>query len=238
MPPFGTLHTTVTFLHARVTKILAAANLGNLDIQIAPDFQYGITNQSADYKAKFPHGKIPAFETPAGFYLAEASAIAYYVADSGSCREQLLGRTAEDRARVQMWVSFADSGVWTDGGAILGPMLGTVRYNAEDVEFHEAQFVRCLRRLEEQLAGEGGKVWLVRDDEPSLADLSVASGLLWPLKTFVDEEFRGEFPRVMEWWERLMAVDGVGRAFNAPVKLAERRPAADGSEAVALRASA
>ncbi|KAF2442505.1 glutathione S-transferase [Karstenula rhodostoma CBS 690.94] len=211
MAPFGTLYTTVNFLHARVTKILAAANLNNLDIQIAPDLQYGITNHTAAYRAKFPHGKIPAFETPSGFHLAEGSAIAYYVAECGPRREQLLGRTPEDRALVQM-------------------------YSKEDVEVHETQFVRCLRRLEEQLAGEG-KVWLVRDDELSLADLSVASGLLWPLKMFMDAEFRAGFPRVMEWWGRLMAVEGVGKAFGAPVKLAGRRPAADGSEAEARRGS-
>ncbi|OAF99044.1 uncharacterized protein CC84DRAFT_1223337 [Paraphaeosphaeria sporulosa] len=169
MAPFGTLHTTTTFLHARVTKILAAANLNGLDVQVEPNFQYGITNKTPAYLAKFPHGKIPAFETPTGFYLAEASAIAFYIADSGPLRDQLLGRTPEDRALVQMWVGFADSGLWVDGGAILGPMLGTVGYNAEDVAFHDTQFMRCLRRLEEHLAGEG-KVWLVRDEEGAASE--------------------------------------------------------------------
>lgn len=236
MPPFGTLYTTVQFLHARITKILAAANLNGLEILIDPAFKYGITNQSADYKARFPHGKIPAFETPAGFCLAEGSAIAYYVADSGPRREQLLGRTPEERALVQMWISFADSQIWPDGGAILGPMLGTAKYNKDTVDSKEVQFVRALHRLEHHLAQEG-KVWLVRDDEVSLADLSVASGLLWPLKTFMDPEYRKNFPKMMEWWTRLLAVEGVGKAFNAPVQLATRRPAANGSDAATIKAS-
>ncbi|KAJ4288030.1 hypothetical protein N0V90_012046 [Kalmusia sp. IMI 367209] len=236
MAPFGTLYTTTQFLHARVTKILAAANLNGLEIFINPDFKFTITNENPEYKTKFPHGKIPAFETASGFYLAEGSAIAYYVADSGPRREQLLGRTAEDRALVQMWVSFADSELWPNGGAILVPMRGEGKYIKEIVDSKEAQFVRALERLELQLTPEG-KVWLVRDNELSLADLSVASGLLWPLSTFMDPEYRKRFPKVVEWWERLLAVDGVGKAFNAPVKLTERRPAADGNDASALQAS-
>jgi elongation factor 1-gamma len=178
MTPFGTLYTTVKFLHARVTKILAAANLNGLDISIDPDFKYGVTNRTAEYISKFPHGKIPAFETASGFYLAEGSAIAYYVADSGPRRDQLLGRTPEERALVQMWISFADSQIWPDGTAILSPMMGSSKYDKEVVGFHESQFVRALQRLEQHL-DQGDKVWLVRDDELSLADLSVASGLLW-----------------------------------------------------------
>ena len=178
MAPFGTLYTTVYFLHARVTKILAAANLNDLEILINPDFKYGVTNKSAEYLTKFPHGKIPAFETPSGFCLAEGSAIAYYVADSGPRRDQLLGRTAEERALVQMWISFADSQIWPDGGAILGPMMGQGKYDKEIVDFKESQFIRALQRLEHHLV-QNDRLWLVRDDELSLADLSVASGLLW-----------------------------------------------------------
>lgn len=236
MAPFGTLYTTNGFLHARITKILAAANLNGLEILIDPDFQYGVTNKSAEYRAKFPHGKIPAFETPSGFYLAEGSAIAYHVADSGPRREQLLGRTAQDRALVQMWISFADSQIFPDAGAILTPMLGQSAYDKDVVDVKEAQFLRALRRLEVHLAQEG-KTWLVRDDELSLADLSVAAGLLWPLQNFMDPEYRKEIPKTMEWWERVLKVEGVGKAFNAPVKLARRKPAADGSDAEAMRAS-
>ena len=53
----------------------------------------------------------------------------------------------------------------------------------------------------------------------------------------MDPEYRKDFPKIIQWWERLLAVDGVGRAFNAPVKLAMKRPAPDGSDAEALKGS-
>ncbi|KAF2252954.1 glutathione S-transferase [Trematosphaeria pertusa] len=234
MAPFGILYTTNTFLHARVTKILAAAHLNNLNITIAPEFEYGVTNQTPEYKAKFPHGKIPALETPSGFYLAEAAAIAYYVSESGPFKDQLTGRTAEDRALVQMWMSFADLEVFLNATGILGPIMGVQKYIPETVEEKEKQFVRALKRLEYHLAQEG-KVWLVRDDEFSLADLSVAASLYWPLRFFMDDEYRKEYPKTMGWWESLMGVEAVGKAFGAPVKLCEQRPPAEGSKPPAMK---
>lgn len=230
MAPFGTLYTVNGFVHAHATRILAAANLNGLEIHIPQDFQFGVTNQSPEYKAKFPHGKIPSLETSSGFCLAEGSAIALHVAQSGPCKDQLLGRTPEDRALVQMWVSLADSEIYPQSNAILGPIIGIQKYNAEVVEEKEKQFVRALQRLELHLAQEG-KTWLVRDDELSLADLSVAGAVYWPLKFFLDSDHRREYPKIMEWWERLLSVDEVGKVFSAPVKLCEKRPAADGSEA-------
>lgn len=222
MAPFATLHTTRNFLHARVTKTMAAAALNGLEIAIDPDFEYGVTNKSAEFMAKFPHGKIPALETPSGFYLAEGSAIAYYVSDSGPARDQLLGRTAEDRALVQMWVSFADLEVFTNAGGMLAQLLRRTKYIPEIYEEKEQQFVRALKRLELHLAQEG-KVWLVRDDEISLADLSVASSLYWPLRFFMGPDYRKDYPKTMDWWERLMAVEAAGKAFQAPVPMCEKK---------------
>lgn len=42
------------------------------------DFVFGETNKSPEYLAKFPHGKIPAFEGADGFKLFETQAIARY----------------------------------------------------------------------------------------------------------------------------------------------------------------
>lgn len=89
MAPFATLHTLTTIVHAKVTKSLAAAALNDLEIIIPSNFVYGTTNKSPEYLAKFPHGKIPALETPSGFYLAESTAIAYYIAESGPAKDQV-----------------------------------------------------------------------------------------------------------------------------------------------------
>lgn len=222
-----------------MTKILAAANLNGLEILVDPNFSFPGDNNSAEFKRKFPLGKIPAFETPSGVYLAEGIAIANYVCDSGPRREQLLGGTAEKRAFVQvssllncldnrfglclqMWVSFAEIEIFANARPILMAIRGG-KLVPEDLEEGEKQFRRALDRVEHQLAQEGS-VWLVHGSELSLADLSVAAALYWPLELFMDEEYRNGYPKMMEWLDRLMAVDGVGKGFEAPLNLCKERP--------------
>jgi elongation factor 1-gamma len=234
MPPFATLHTSTSFLHARVTRALAAANLNGLEIYIPPNFQYGTTNKTPEYISKFPHGKIPSLETPSGFYLGEASAIAQFLAESGPMRDQLMGKEVEERALVQMWISFADTELWRYAGDILGPIMGFATYDKEYVDKKEAEFIRALKRMELHLE-QPGKKFLVRDDAVSLADLSAAAALLWPLKFFMDPEYRAQYPKIMEWWERVMAIEEVGKAFEAPVPLCEVRKPNDGSYGASQR---
>jgi elongation factor 1-gamma len=151
--PFAILHTPPTFIHARVTKILAAAYLNDLTIVIPEDFAYGVTNKSPEFLAKFPMGKIPALETASGFLLAEGSAIAYYLADSGPKREQLLGKTPEERALVQMWCGLADSEIFPNMGLVVGPMLTGSPYDAKVVAEKEEAYLRALKRVELHLKG-------------------------------------------------------------------------------------
>ncbi|KAF2270346.1 glutathione S-transferase [Lojkania enalia] len=228
MSPFATLHTLSTILHARVTKSLAVANLNKLTLEIPSDFVYGVTNKSPSYLAKFPHGKIPALETPSGFYLSESTAIAQYLAESGPYKDQLLGRTVEERALVQMWISLADTSIFIDAGPIISQVTGRGSYASGFLVDKEEQFMRAVKRVEVHLAQEG-KVWLVRDDEFSLADLSVASALYWPLKFFMDGKCREQIPNVMKWWERLLSIEEVKKGFEGPVELCEVRPPFDGS---------
>ncbi|KAF2806034.1 glutathione S-transferase, partial [Mytilinidion resinicola] len=223
--PFATLYTTPSLLHAHATKALAAAALNALPITVPPDFAYGTTNRTPAFFAKFPMGKIPALETATGFCVAEASAIAHYLADSGPKRLQLLGRTSEERALVQMWMSLADSEIFPGMGAVLGPMMGTVAYDEGVVAAGEAAYLRAVRPVEGHLKrNEGrGAEWLVGGEGPSLADLSVAAGLFWPFKFLLDGSARAEFPETVGWYTRLLDVEEVRKGFGGPPQFCEKR---------------
>jgi elongation factor 1-gamma len=52
--------------------------LGGLEIDIPADYVHFTDNKKPEFLAKFPHGKIPAFETTSGFKLFEGIAIARY----------------------------------------------------------------------------------------------------------------------------------------------------------------
>jgi hypothetical protein len=126
-----------------------------------------------------------------------------------------------------MWISLSDTDIWINGSAILSPIFGRATYIPEVYEAKSTEFKRAVQRIEDEFT-RSGKKWLVRDDELSLADLSVAGALYWPLKFFMDPEYRAQFPKVMEWWGRLLEVKEVAEAFSAPVELCKVKPAMDG----------
>lgn len=67
------------------------AEMNGLEIEIPP-FTMRETNTTPEFLAKFPLGKVPAFEGADGFLLTESLAIAYYVAQAGPKADQLLGK--------------------------------------------------------------------------------------------------------------------------------------------------
>lgn len=227
--PFGILYQHHAFMTAAMAKIQAGAHFNKLTIAIDKSFEPGVTTKSPEYLAKFPMGKVPAFETPSGFLLTETSAISYYVAESGPARDQLLGRTAEERALVQMWISLGDSELQSKAVTMLSPIKRGTLYVKEIVDKAEEGLFRALKRIELHLS-QPSKKWLVRDDECSLADITVGSSLIWPLKFFMTADCRAQYPNVMLWWDRLMGIEEVSRAFQAPIQFCEKRPAPDGSD--------
>ena len=76
-------------------KALIAAEFSGAKIRVVsdpPDFVLGETNKTVAYLAKFPMGKVPAFESADGKNLFESNAIAFYLAN-----EQLRGISVEDQ---------------------------------------------------------------------------------------------------------------------------------------------
>ena len=59
-------------------QIRAAAAFVGLEIAWPEHYVHDDTNRQPEYLAKFPHGKIPAFEGADGFRIFETSAIARY----------------------------------------------------------------------------------------------------------------------------------------------------------------
>lgn len=182
----------------------------------------GETNRTPDFLAKFPLGKVPAFETPSGLNLVESNAITQYIAESGPLAPQLLGTTPAARALIRQWVDFSD-------GEVLSPVLqlalwrvipARYSYDATTEAAALARVERSMAYLEKQLQG---KTWLA-GGELSLADISVAAGFIWGFSISIDEAMRGKFPNVMAWYERVTETEGVKQAFGEK-RFVEKRSA-------------
>lgn len=60
------------------SQIKSAAVLANLDIDEPVGYEHMVDNKKPEFLSKFPHGKIPAFESREGFKLFEGVPIGRY----------------------------------------------------------------------------------------------------------------------------------------------------------------
>jgi len=202
---------------------MAVAALNELELTISPDFEMGKTNKTPEYLAKFPLGKIPALETATGFTLYESSAITHYLCEVGPRREQLLGATAEERALVQQWVFFTTEQLFRTVIDLVRPILGIAPHDPTVEQRSREDLTRWLTFLDEYLAG---RTWILPGGTAvSLADISVAHGLRLGLRLCIDGEERSKYPNLMQWWDRVLAVPEVNKAFGGN-ELFEKKPAA------------
>ncbi|EKG13970.1 Glutathione S-transferase [Macrophomina phaseolina MS6] len=212
MAPFGKVYTYPN--NPRAQKIQAAAKINGLEIEIAPGFEMGKTNKTPEFLAKFPTGKVPAFEGAAGVNLVESDAIMQYVAESGPRAAQLVGKDAAERARVQQWVLYQASELWPEMMKLLLPRAGFVPFDEAVEKKALDKMAKAMDTIERALEGRS---WLALDTL-SIADLAVMSVFTWGFKSAVDEEMRSKYPKLMEWFFRTLRAENVNEFFPTAEK--------------------
>jgi elongation factor 1-gamma len=192
--------------------------LNGLELAV-PEFAMGQTNRTPEFLSKFPLGKVPAFEAADGTTLFESDAITQYIAESGPAAEQLVGSTPAKRAIIRQWICYAQ-------GELLDPVtqlalwrLGVRTYDEKIEETNLGRLVRSLDHLETHLKD---RTWFVDGDKLSLADITVASALVWGFSMVIDAEMRKKYPSVVGWYERTLEAEGVKEAFGEK-KYVEKR---------------
>ncbi|KAJ5247706.1 Glutathione S-transferase-like protein FUS3 [Penicillium chermesinum] len=217
MAPLGTIYTYTP--SPRLVKAQAAANLNGQELVIAPDFQFGKTNKTEEYLSKFPTGKVPAFEGADGTNLIESDAIAQYCAESGPAAGQLMGSTPSQRAQIRQWICFAQGEILDNVQTLALWRMKIYPYNEASEKSAMTKLTRALGVLETYLKG---RTWLVDGEKISMADITVASSLIWGFSMIIDAEMRQKHPTLMAWYERVIEVDGVKEAFG-PQNYIEKR---------------
>lgn len=160
-------------------------------MKVDPDFKFGETNASANFIAKFPLGKVPAFESSSGITLFESNAIAHFVGNT-----QLQGATPEAAALVQQWISFADNEILPAACTWVFPCLGITQFNKQDTERAKGQITKALTVLNDYLLT---RTYLVGENVTQ-ADISLACNLLALYENVLDPEFRKPFQNVNRWF--------------------------------------
>ena len=181
----------------RAFKILIAAEYAGVNVEV-PDFKVGQDNTTAEFRKKSPLGKVPVLETAQGS-IFESNAIARYVARLRPDAE-LLGTTFFESGQVDSWIDFSAHELELPATLWYYPVLGNAPFNAAVNAKAKADFSRGLEVLENHLSD---KTYLV-GDKITLADITVASTLVYPFKFVADAAFRGSFPNVIRWFTTLV----------------------------------
>lgn len=129
-------------------QALIAAAIAGLNIQLK-ETKVNPDTKTPEYLAKFPTGKIPAFESSDGLLLVESTAIARYGRSSSfhelitilnthnesisavaslAPNSGLLGKDAHEAAKVDAWISYVDTELEPHRKSLYGLLLGKVPY--------------------------------------------------------------------------------------------------------------
>ncbi|KAI1099381.1 glutathione S-transferase [Jackrogersella minutella] len=200
MAPFGKLYSYPGNFRVERVQVIGAIN--GLEVPLDETFKMGVDNKSPEFLAKFPFGKVPAFEGADGFCVTESAAIAEYVALAGPKSEQLLGSDAKTKATISKWVFFSENELTANMGPVAMMFYKMVPYNEEVYNASVSKSERALKHLEAALQG---KKYLV-GDSVSLADIMVSSTLFFGSKFLIDAEMRKDLPNTVAWLQGLTAL--------------------------------
>ncbi|KAI5843139.1 glutathione S-transferase [Tricharina praecox] len=210
MAPFASLHTWAG--NPRIVPALAAAKLNGLEIEL-PEFKYGVNNKDPVWVAKFPLAKVPALETTGNHpqFVVESAAIALFLADSGPFREQLLGATPEQRAKINQWIFHGELEMVPHILTGLKHSRKLVPFSQENEDAAQKGIDRIAAVLEEQLEKHQ---WIAETEKFSIADLIVAATFDMGLKSWLKKEWRDAHPKIVAWYTKVTEIEALEGIFG------------------------
>jgi len=171
----------------RAFKALIAAEYNGIDVAVA-DFDASVV------KSLSPTGKAPILQTPSGVVF-ESNAIARFLAkirrDTG-----LTGNGVYDEAAIDSWVDFAANELELPASVWFYPVLGYMPFQKNAYEKAKTDLATGLETLNSTLVT---KTYLV-GDKITLADIVVASALVYPFKLVCDKAYLKPFGNVVRWF--------------------------------------
>ncbi|GKY91104.1 elongation factor 1-gamma [Mayamaea pseudoterrestris] len=170
----------------RAFSVLIAAEYNGVSINVDTDLKHA---------SKSPVGKLPLLQLPDGSTIFSSHAMAKYVAglrrDTG-----LLGETSQETAAIDAWMDWASHDVELPACVWFYPAAGYI-------PFQENAYIKAKTDLAAALTVLDGylldKTYLV-SNQVTLADIVVASTLLYPFKLVCDKNFIKPFGNVMRWF--------------------------------------
>ncbi|XP_066329798.1 elongation factor 1-gamma 2-like [Miscanthus floridulus] len=175
-------------------KTLIAAEYSGVKVELAKDFQMGVSNKTPQFLKMNPIGKVPVLETPDGAVF-ESNAIARYVTRL-KADNPLYGSSLIDYAHIEQWMDFATTEVDANTGKWLYPRMGFYPYAAVTEESAIAALKRAFGSLNTHLASN---TFLV-GHSVTLADIVLTCNLYLGFSRILTKSFTSEFPHVERYF--------------------------------------
>ncbi|KLU83013.1 hypothetical protein MAPG_02080 [Magnaporthiopsis poae ATCC 64411] len=221
MAPFATIYSYPENRRVKSAQVLAAMN--GLELNV-PTFEFGVANQTPEFLAKFPLGKVPAMETADGLCLTESVAICAHVAASGPLADQLLGKTVAERSQILRWSIYAETEIASHTTPIfLGYVLKLYPGSPAAYDTGVAGYQRAVLALDAAL--KDGRSFLV-GDKLSMADAIIAGAIFFTSTFLLDAEMAKEAPNVVRYMTGLSAIPEIKNVFGEFKPCAARTPKA------------
>jgi len=211
-----TLHTPAA--NFRAFKALIAAEYNGVTVNVA-DFDESVVSTLS------PTGKAPVLETKSGV-IFESNAIARFIAkirrDTG-----LIGNgSIIEEACVDSWIDFSANNLELPACVWWYPTAGYMPFQKAAYEKSKADLANGLTILDNHL---NDKTYLV-NDQITLADITVASALVYPMKLVCDKAYLKPFPNLVRWFTTCVNQTEF-KAVIGEVKMCKKETMAAGQEA-------
>ncbi|KAE9446812.1 hypothetical protein C3L33_21275, partial [Rhododendron williamsianum] len=131
-------------------KTLIAAEYSGVRVEMAQNFEMGVSNKTPEFLKMNPIGKVPVLETPDG-PIFESNAIARYVSHLKS-DSPLCGSSLIETALIDQWIDFASLEIDANLGNWFRPRMGRAVYLPPAEEAAISALKRALGALNTHLA--------------------------------------------------------------------------------------
>jgi len=180
----------------RADKIRAVAAISGFKLDVAAEYQHGVTNQTPEFQAKF-FGKVPAFES-GDVALCDDTAIAHFVGNDQT-------RGGEKTADVLCWAGFAENTILPAVAQWVWPALSIVQPNKAHMNDAKATLSKAMSFLNDVLAAQ---TFLV-GERITYADISTCLTLRSAYENVFTADFRKAYPNVNRWFMTIVNQPGV-----------------------------
>ncbi|XP_058188576.1 elongation factor 1-gamma [Rhododendron vialii] len=175
-------------------KTLIAAEYSGVRVEMAQNFEMGVSNKTPEFLKMNPIGKVPVLETPDG-PIFESNAIARYVSrlkpDNPLCGSSLI-----ETAHIDQWIDFASLEIDANLGNWLRPRMGRAVYLPPVEEATISALKRALGALSTHLVSN---TYLV-GHSVTLADIIMTVNLYLGFTRLMTKSFTSEFPHVERYF--------------------------------------